>query len=151
MIANARRDAQSRDRRRHIDHCGSLRSTGSVYVVNQAALVVGPGGKGRHRTAASSPRRATFSNATFMAGGNVDLSGSSSGTIDNQGSITSTNGNVILVGNRSRTADGQRGQGQRFAGGRRQRITAGQRHDAVLVETGSGDVTYRTVEAGRLP
>lgn len=37
-------------------------------------------------------------NSAFMKGGNVTLSGTSAGTVTNAGKITSTNGNVVLVG-----------------------------------------------------
>ncbi len=76
---------------------GGLSASGTVYLVNPAGVVVGPGG--RIVTGGSfvaSTRDIADSN--FMAGGAQSFQGSSNGKVDNQGQITSTGGNVYLVG-----------------------------------------------------
>src|SRR5277367_5246958 len=130
---------------------GSLKSTGSVYVVNQAGVVVGPGGKVvTNGNFVASTR--DVSNTTFMAGGNVDLSGSSSGTVVNQGSITSTDGSVVLVGKsvtNSGSVSAAKGSASLVAGDNVLLQASGD--DAVLVETGSGNVANSgTVEAAQV-
>jgi filamentous hemagglutinin family protein len=130
---------------------GSLKSTGSVYVVNQAGMVVGPGGKVVTNGSFVASTR-DVSDATFMAGGNIDLSGTSSGTVVNQGSITSTNGNVVLVGKsvtNSGSVSAAKGDASLVAGDNVLLQASGD--DAVLVETGSGDVTNTgTVAAAQI-
>ena len=76
---------------------GSLSATGSVYVVNQAGVVVAPGGKvatGGDFVASTRD----IPNSSFISGGPITATGTSSGTIVNQGSIASANGNVTLIG-----------------------------------------------------
>ncbi len=119
--------------------------------MNQAGVVVGPSGKVvTNGTFVASTR--DVSNATFMAGGNIDLSGSSSGTVVNQGSITSTDGNVVLVGksvSNSGTVSAAKGSASLVAGDNVLLQASGD--DAVLVETGSGDVTNTgTVQAAQV-
>ncbi|HEX4507575.1 MAG TPA: filamentous hemagglutinin N-terminal domain-containing protein, partial [Alphaproteobacteria bacterium] len=130
---------------------GSLQSTGSVYVVNQAGIVVGPGGQVATGGSFVASTRGV-SDSAFMAGGSVQLSGSSSGTVDNQGTITSTNGDVVLVGksvSNSGTISAAKGSASLVAADKVVLQAAGD--DAVLVETGSGDVTNSgTVQAAQV-
>src|SRR6185437_14604720 len=76
---------------------GSLKSTGSVYIVNPAGVVVGPSGKVTTNGSFVASTR-DVADSSFLAGGKMEFSGSSSGTVDNQGTITSNNGDVVLVG-----------------------------------------------------
>jgi filamentous hemagglutinin family protein len=130
---------------------GSLKSTGSVYVVNSAGVMVAPSGKiVTTGTFVASTR--DVSNTAFMTGGTLDLSGSSSGTVVNQGSITSADGDVVLVG-KSVTNNGSisaaKGSASLVAGDNVVLQASGD--DAVLVETGSGDVTNTgSVEAAQI-
>ena len=130
---------------------GSLKATGSVYVVNQAGVVVGPSGRvatGGSFVASSRD----VSNPAFMAGGAMELSGSSSGTVDNQGTITSSNGDVVLVGksvSNSGSIGAAKGSATLAAGDKVLLQASGD--DTVLVETGSGDVTNTgTVQAAQV-
>ncbi len=84
---------------------GSLTSTGSVYVINPAGIVVMPTGQ-VVTTGSFVASTRDISDSSFMAGGAQNFKGASSGTVVNQGSITSTNGDVILVG-QSVTNSGQ--------------------------------------------
>jgi hypothetical protein len=120
---------------------GSLTATGSVYVVNQSGVVVAPGGKvvtGGSFVASSRD----VSNAQFMAGGAMTLSGTSAGTVVNQGTITSADGDVILVGKsvaNSGSISAAKGTAALAAGDTVLLQASGD--DAVLVSAGSGDVT----------
>jgi filamentous hemagglutinin family protein len=130
---------------------GSLKSTGSIYLVNQAGVVVGPGGKvATNGSFVASTRDA--SNSDFMAGGDIQLSGDSSGNVVNQGSITSTNGDVVLVGksvSNSGAISAAKGNAALAAGNNVLLQASGD--DAVLVEAGSGDVTNAgTVQAAQV-
>ncbi len=84
---------------------GSLTSTGSVYVINPAGIVVMPTGQ-VVTTGSFVASTRDVSNSSFMAGGAQNFKGTSNGTVVNQGSITSANGDVILVG-QSVTNSGQ--------------------------------------------
>ncbi|MDE7549006.1 filamentous hemagglutinin N-terminal domain-containing protein, partial [Acetobacter fabarum] len=76
---------------------GHLGATGTVFLINPNGVVVGPGGTVVTGGSFVASTRDT-SNSAFMKGGNVALSGKSSGTVTNAGKITSTGGNVVLVG-----------------------------------------------------
>jgi filamentous hemagglutinin family protein len=120
---------------------GSLKATGSVYVVNSAGVMVTPTGKVVTMGSFVASTR-DVSNASFMAGGAVDLHGNSAGTVVNQGSITSTNGDVVLVGKsvtNSGTINAAKGKAALAAGDDVLLQASGD--DAVLVKAGSGDVT----------
>ncbi len=84
---------------------GSLTSTGSVYVINPAGIVVMPSGQ-VVTTGSFVASTRDVSNSSFMAGGAQNFKGTSTGTVVNQGSITSANGDVILIG-QSVTNSGQ--------------------------------------------
>ncbi len=120
---------------------GSLTSTGSVYLVNPAGVVVLPTGQvATTGTFAASTR--DISTSSFMAGGVLNATGNSAGTVVNQGSITSANGDVILVG-KSVTNSGQisapNGTAALAAGDDVLLQPSGDQ--TVLINAGSGDVT----------
>lgn len=76
---------------------GALNGTGSVFLINPNGVVVAAGGKvvtGGNFVAST---RDT-SNTAFMNGGPLTFAGTSAGTVTNLGQITSTNGDVVLVG-----------------------------------------------------
>ncbi|MDB5396169.1 MAG: hypothetical protein JWM91_3675, partial [Rhodospirillales bacterium] len=120
---------------------GSLTATGSVYVVNPSGVVILPGGKVVTGGSFVASTR-DISNSSFMAGGTVTLSGNSSGALVNQGTITSTNGDVILVGKsvtNSGSISAAKGTAALAAGDNVLLQASGD--GAVLVYAGSGDVT----------
>ncbi len=76
---------------------GQLGATGSVYLINPNGVVVGPGGQVLTGGSFVASTR-DVPNAQFMSGGTLTFSGTSNGTVTNQGSITSQNGDVVLIG-----------------------------------------------------
>ncbi|HTJ65881.1 MAG TPA: MBG domain-containing protein, partial [Alphaproteobacteria bacterium] len=84
---------------------GQLTSTGSVYVINTAGVIVMPTGKVFTSGDFVASTR-DVSNKSFMGGGALNLKGSSSGDVVNEGTISSANGDVVLVG-KSVTNDGK--------------------------------------------
>src|SRR6202522_4213296 len=76
---------------------GSLKATGSVYLINPQGIVIGPSGQviANGRFVASTR---DVDNNAFMSGNAFSASGTSNGSIINQGVITSNNGDAILVG-----------------------------------------------------
>jgi len=76
---------------------GELGATGSVYLINPNGVVVGPGGKVLTGGSFVASTR-DVPNSQFMGGGTLTFSGTSNGTVTNEGSITSQNGDVVLIG-----------------------------------------------------
>jgi filamentous hemagglutinin family protein len=76
---------------------GRLNATGSVYLVNPNGVVVGPGGRVLTGGSFVASTR-DVPNSQFMSGGTLTFSGTSSGTVTNQGSIRSQDGDVVLIG-----------------------------------------------------
>ncbi|WP_345191287.1 beta strand repeat-containing protein, partial [Gluconacetobacter tumulicola] len=76
---------------------GHLGATGSVFLINPNGVVIGPKGTVVAGGSFVASTRDTPDSA-FMKGNAVTLSGTSSGTVKNEGHITSTGGNVVLVG-----------------------------------------------------
>ena len=76
---------------------GQLSATGSVYLIDPQGIVIGPGG---HVATAGSFVASTrdISDSDFTSGV-FNFVGSSAGSVVNQGSISSANGDVILIGN----------------------------------------------------
>ena len=77
---------------------GSLSATGSVYLINPQGVVIGPGGQVITNGSFVASTR-DISNSQFMQGGALDFQGTSSGNVVNSGSISSANGDVVLIGN----------------------------------------------------
>jgi filamentous hemagglutinin family protein len=76
---------------------GSLTSTGSVYLVNPAGVIVMPTGQ-VVTTGSFVASTRDISDTSFLAGGTLEFTGGSSGAVVNQGSITSSGGDVVLIG-----------------------------------------------------
>ena len=76
---------------------GQLNATGSVYLINPQGVVIGPGGKVVTNGSFVASTR-DVSNSAFMGGGALTASGTSNGDVVNAGTITSQNGDAILVG-----------------------------------------------------
>ena len=76
---------------------GSLKATGSVYLINPQGIVIGPSGQVVTNGSFVASTR-DVSNSAFMNGQPFSASGTSNGSIINQGVITSNNGDAILVG-----------------------------------------------------
>jgi len=79
----------------HID--GMLGATGAVYLINPNGVVIGPGGKVLTNGDFIASTR-DVSNQNFLQGGMLTFSGTSAGTVVNEGKIVSTGGAVILIG-----------------------------------------------------
>jgi len=76
---------------------GQLKATGSVYLINQNGVVIGPGGKvvtGGSFVASTRP----VSDGQFMAGGTESFTGGSNGSVVNDGAVVSQSGSVVLIG-----------------------------------------------------
>jgi filamentous hemagglutinin family protein len=76
---------------------GSLKATGSVYLINPQGIVIGPSGQVIANGSFVASTRDVSNNA-FMSGQPFSASGTSNGSIINQGVITSNTGDAILVG-----------------------------------------------------
>ncbi len=75
---------------------GSLNANGKVYLVNPNGIVVGSGAS--INAAAFIASTLDVSDGDFLGGGDLLFSGSSSAGVRNLGSITASNGDVILIG-----------------------------------------------------
>jgi filamentous hemagglutinin family protein len=75
---------------------GTLQANGQVYLVNPNGIVVGP--SGRINTAAFVASTLDVSDQQFLAGGDMRFTGNSLQGVTNFGSITATNGDVVLLG-----------------------------------------------------
>ncbi len=75
---------------------GQLNANGKVYLINPNGIVVGNGA--RINAGAFIASTLDVSDTDFLNGGDLLFSGSSTRSVVNLGSITATNGDVILVG-----------------------------------------------------
>jgi hypothetical protein len=76
---------------------GSLTATGSVYFVNPQGIVVGASGRVLGGGAVVLSTR-DIAGQSFIGGGGLIASGTSSGGVVNQGQIRSSRGDVVLIG-----------------------------------------------------
>ena len=76
---------------------GTLQSNGILYLVNPSGIVVGP--TGRIDTAGFLASTLDVSNQQFLKGGNLNFAGASNASIDNEGTIHASIGNVYLIAN----------------------------------------------------
>ncbi|HEY1981549.1 MAG TPA: filamentous hemagglutinin N-terminal domain-containing protein, partial [Xanthobacteraceae bacterium] len=74
---------------------GHLSSNGQVYLINPNGIVVGP--NGRIDTAGFVASTLNLPNDAFMQGGGMTFKGDSDAGIQVLGSITATNGDVVLI------------------------------------------------------
>ena len=121
---------------------GSISATGSVYLINPQGIVVGPGGSVVTNGSFIASTR-DVDNDAFMSGQALHATGTSTGAVVNQGTITSQTGDVILVGqsvNNSGNISAPNGTAGLAAGEDVLLQPAG--GDArIAIATGSGDVT----------
>jgi filamentous hemagglutinin family protein len=76
---------------------GSLQGNGHVLVINQNGIMVGPGG--RIDTKGFVASTLNLSDSSFMKGGSLTLSGNSTASVRNEGTIQALGGDVFLIGN----------------------------------------------------
>ncbi len=76
---------------------GKLQSTGTVYLINPAGIVIGPNGKVITGGSFVGSTR-DLANADFMAGKTQNFSGTGTGDVTNNGAIISKDGSVALIG-----------------------------------------------------
>ena len=76
---------------------GSLTATGSIYFVNPQGIVVGASGRVLGGGAVVLSTR-DIAGQSFMSGGGLIASGTSSGGVVSQGQIRSSRGDVVLIG-----------------------------------------------------
>ena len=74
---------------------GSLSSNGQVYLINPNGIVVGP--NGRINTAGFVASTLNLPNDAFMQGGGLTFKGDSGAGIQVLGSVTASNGDVVLI------------------------------------------------------
>ena len=75
---------------------GSLESNGKVYLINPNGILVGRGGAVNTRGFVASTL--DVSDASFLSGAKLKLSGDSEASVVNEGSIRAIGGDVFLVG-----------------------------------------------------
>jgi filamentous hemagglutinin family protein len=76
---------------------GSLQSNGVLYLANPNGVVVGP--NGRIDTAGFVASTLDISNEQFLKGGDLNFAGSSNASINNEGTIHASTGDVYLIAN----------------------------------------------------
>lgn len=121
---------------------GLLQSTGSVFLINPSGVVVGRGGKVVTNGSFIGSTR-DLSNSAFMAGGTYDFTGTSNGNVTNQGTITSTGGDVVLVGksvNNSGSISAPQGTAA-LAAGDDVTLTPASGDQRISIAAGTGNVT----------
>ena len=74
---------------------GNLQSNGTLFLVNPSGIVVGP--SGRIDTASFLASTLDISNQQFLAGGDLHFVGSSDASIENNGVIHGSTGDVYLI------------------------------------------------------
>ena len=121
---------------------GALMATGSVYLINPNGVIVTPTGQVVTNGSFVASTR-DISNDAFIQGGALRFQGSSPGTIVNQGSITSLNGDVVLIGQAVRN-DGQISAANgtaALAAGEDVLLQPASGDQRIYIAAGSGDVT----------
>src|SRR5438105_7522249 len=73
---------------------GSLQANGHVYLINPSGILVGPGGQINTRSFVGSTLN--LEDSSFLSGVGMRLSGSSTASVRNQGSIQALGGDVFL-------------------------------------------------------
>ena len=74
---------------------GSLQSNGTLYLVNPNGIVVGP--SGRIDTAGFLASTLDISNQQFLSGGDLEFAGNSGASVENDGVIHASTGDVYLI------------------------------------------------------
>ena len=125
---------------------GTLSATGSVYLINQAGIVIDSGG--RVLTGGSFVASTRMMDAaSFLSGGDATFSGNSAGGVENRGSITA-GGDVVLIGKMvvnsgTINADGTAG----LIAADHIVLSAPSSNQRITVDYGDGDVTNSGVIA----
>ncbi len=122
---------------------GSLSATGSIYLINPQGIVVGT--QGRVTTGGSfvASTRDIDDNA-FLSGADPHFTGTSNGKVINEGQITSSTGDVILVGASVRndgTISAPEGSAQLVASDDLLLQPASDSNSGIYVRGGKGNVT----------
>ena len=81
---------------------GELKANGQVFVINPNGILVGASGKIDTKSFVASTL--DIPNANFLSGGGLTLSGNSTASVENQGTITALGGDVFLIGNTVRNS-----------------------------------------------
>ncbi|MEA1671883.1 MBG domain-containing protein [Nitrospirillum sp. BR 11163] len=121
---------------------GTLKATGTLYLINPAGVVVGSSGvvvTGGSFTAST----LDIANDAFMAGGTLLFKGDTDAEVKNLGKISATGGDVLLIA-RSVTNDGTITAPNGTVGlaaGQQVLLKDGDAGERVYVQVGSGDVT----------
>ncbi|TWB59379.1 filamentous hemagglutinin family protein [Nitrospirillum viridazoti] len=121
---------------------GTLKATGTLYVINPAGVVVGSSGvvvTGGSFTAST----LDIANDAFMAGGTLLFKGDTDAEVRNLGKISSTGGDVLLIA-RNVTNDGTITAPNGTVGlaaGQQVLLKDGDAAERVYVQVGGGDVT----------
>ncbi|MDZ5649759.1 beta strand repeat-containing protein [Nitrospirillum sp. BR 11828] len=121
---------------------GTLKATGTLYVINPAGVVVGASGvvvTGGSFTAST----LDIANDAFMAGGTLLFKGDTDAEVKNLGKISATGGDVFLIA-RSVTNDGTITAPNGTVGlaaGQQVLLKDGDAGERVYVQVGGGDVT----------
>ena len=76
---------------------GALQSNGALYLVNPNGVIIGPSGS--VNTASFLASTLDVTNQQFLAGGSLTFAGSSSASVQNQGVIHASTGDVYLIAN----------------------------------------------------
>jgi filamentous hemagglutinin family protein len=129
---------------------GTLKATGSLYLINPNGVVVGSSGvvvTNGHFVAST----LDVANNAFMAGNTLVFKGSSNASVTNLGAISSTGGDVILIAHdvtNAGTIDAPRGTAALAAG--QEVLVQDSADEHVFVDAGGGDVTNRgTIDAAQ--
>ena len=118
---------------------GTLQANGHVMVLNQNGILVGAGGKIDTKGFVASTL--DLRDSTFMKGGTLTLSGNSTASVKNEGTIEALGGNVFLIGNtveNSGTINAPQGTVGLAAGSSVRLVQAGNEKISVLAGNANG-------------
>ncbi len=129
---------------------GILSATGSVYLINPYGVLVTPTGQVITNGSFVASTR-DISNSAFLSGNPPQFIGTSTGTVVNQGTITSNNGDVILIGQANVSNSGwinaPNGTAA-MAAGNNVLVQAPGSSKRILISAGGGNVTNTGTLAG---
>ncbi|CAO3424950.1 beta strand repeat-containing protein [Azospirillum doebereinerae] len=131
---------------------GTLRATGTLYLVNPQGVVVGSSGvvvTGGSFVAST----LDVPDAHFMAGGSLVFKGDSAGSVTNLGKISSTGGDVILIAREvvnQGTVKAPKGTAALASGTEILLTESGQGGERVFVRVGNADGGGRVETSGRI-
>ena len=120
---------------------GSLQANGRVFVINPNGILVGPGGQVDTKGFIASTL--DIPDASFLSGGNLIFSGTSTAGIKNQGSINALGGDVFLIAHtveNDGTIRAPQGTVGLAAGSQVQLVQSGSEHLSVLAGNSSAPI-----------